>query len=142
MRKIVFIILALGWTGCATVFKGYMSEVEIRSNTPDSLQVYTAEGIQVAAPYKTRDVKSTEAFAEIGRRVAMYDSTTHVIQLRSSKDHLLILKRTDTEQKYVAYAKMSGGWFILDLVCGGFPIIVDAITGNWNYFDNIQYEGK
>jgi hypothetical protein len=147
MRTITFAVLTVMLSGCATVFKGYMSEVEIKTYSSDSLHVYLKEGAEVATSYKLQHVSEVDsgfpmAKAVVTHMVDKIDSTAKIIQLRSNRDQALLLKGGATQQQYMAYAKLGAGWFILDLVCGGVPIIVDAITGNWNYFDNIQYQGK
>jgi hypothetical protein len=147
MRTIAFFVLTVLLSGCATVFKGYMSEVEITTHFSDSLHVYLKEGAEVTTSYKIQRVTEVDSGFPMARSAVKHtvdkiDSTTKIIQLRSNRDQSIVLKGKDSEQQYMAYAKLGAGWFILDLVCGGVPIIVDAITGNWNYFDNIQYQGK
>jgi hypothetical protein len=147
MKIIILVAFTVIFSGCATIFKGYMSDVEIRTPSPDNLHVFLKEGVEVPASYKIQHVSEVDtgfptAQATIMHMVSHIDSTTEIIQLRSNKDQILLIKGKTSQQSYVAYSKLGAGWFILDLVCGGVPIIVDAITGNWNYFDNIKYQGK
>ena len=147
MRTITFVVVAFILSGCATVFKGYLSDVEISTPYPDSLHVYLKEGVQVSASYKILRVSEVDTAYPMARIPVMHwvdrlDPKKEIIQLRSNKDQTLLIKSKTSQQKYVAYAKLGAGWFILDLICGGVPIIVDAVTGNWNYFDDIQYQSQ
>ena len=52
---------------------------------------------------------------------------------------MLIFKSKNSEYRYAAYAKLNGWWFALDLICGGIPAVIDAMTENWNYYDPIIF---
>jgi hypothetical protein len=138
MRIISFIILSSLFMGCASVFQGSMSEVEIK-NAPDSLKVYSADGEAIPTRYKIDEIIN---YHPIHVAVTHYktDSTTQIIQLRSNKDHLLILKTGSIEHRYMAYAKTNPWWLALDVICGVIPAIYDAVTGNWNYYNEIDYK--
>lgn len=60
------------------------------------------------------------------------------ISLRTNKEHVLVLKSGDREKRIMVYPKIGAGWLVVDLITGIFPIFVDAYTGNWNYFDDIN----
>ena len=119
--------------GCASIFEGYMSDVEIK-NAPDSLKVYSSEGMEIRSNYK---IIGTVSHNQIW--VDKTDSTTQIIQLRSNRDHLLILKSGSVEHRHMVYAKVNPWWFILDSF-GILPLIYDAVTGNWNYFNDVEYK--
>jgi hypothetical protein len=59
------------------------------------------------------------------------------VALHSKENHTLLLRYSSIEKRVNIYPKLSIWWFLLDTICGGFPIIVDAMTGNWNYYDDI-----
>jgi len=121
--------------GCASIFQGYMSDVEIK-NAPDSLKIYSSDGMEIQTKYKIIEVQRVIAHRQVS--VDKIDSTTQILQLRSSKDHLLVLKTGFVEHRYMAYAKINPWWFILDSF-GILPIVYDAVTGNWNYFSDIEH---
>ena len=118
--------------GCASIFEGYMSDVEIK-NAPDSLKVYSSDGVEIRSNFKIIGTVSHNQWVD------KTDSTTQIIQLRSNSDHLLILKNGSVEHRYMAYAKVNPWWFILDSF-GILPVVYDAVTGNWNYFNDIEYK--
>ena len=60
------------------------------------------------------------------------------ISLRKNKEHVLVLKSGDREKRIMVYPKIGAGWLVVDLITGIFPIFVDAYTGNWNYFEEIN----
>jgi len=133
MRTICFFLFSFLFMGCASIFEGYMSDVEIK-NAPDSLKVYSSEGMEIRSNYK---IIGTVSHNQIW--VDKTDSTTQIIQLRSNRDHLLILKSGSVEHRHMVYAKVNPWWFILDSF-GILPLIYDAVTGNWNYFNDVEYK--
>ncbi len=135
MRIFLFSLFSFLLTGCASIFEGYMSDVEIK-NVPDGLTVYSADGVKIPARYKMKRVQKYMAQSVITSDAI--DSTTLIIELRSSDNHLLILKDGHEEHRYMAYAKINPWWFILDSFVA-LPLVYDAITGNWNYFNDIEY---
>gem|GEM_PF-873366 len=145
MKVLFIILLTLIFSGCATVFKGYMPEVEIKHSLNDSVSVFIRDGIKIPAPYRfsysEKEVRNDEGYIVLSM-FKQIDSTTQVINLRSNRDQLLVIKGKNSEEKYIAYKKIGAGWLVLDVVLGGFPAIIDAITENWNYFDDIQYMGE
>jgi len=136
MRTLIFVFFVWILSGCATIYKGYMSRVEIR-NAPDSLRVFTSEGVELPVHYWSDRIKKVDEYGT--KYVDQIDSTRRIIELRSNRDHVLILKDAHQERRIATYAKISTGWAILDFLCLGVPVFVDAITGNWNYFESIQY---
>lgn len=60
------------------------------------------------------------------------------IYLRSDRAHTLLLKSGDNEKLVKVYTKIDFWWGVLDFFCGGLPWFVDAYTGAWNHFDDIQ----
>jgi hypothetical protein len=140
MRLVLVAICSLVISGCATVFSGYTSELVIH-NVPDSLRVLTSDGVKLAKSFdQTRLVRIGDRRDGGFHIQEETDSTSCSVQLRSNRDYVLLLQDGNKENRYPAYAKLNGWWFALDLVCGGIPIIVDGITGNWNYYDPIYFK--
>ncbi|WP_297841203.1 hypothetical protein [Ignavibacterium sp.] len=48
------------------------------------------------------------------------------------------MKTGDNEKLVKVYPKIGFWWGVLDFFCGGLPWFVDAYTGAWNHFDDIQ----
>ena len=61
MRKIIIIIISAITisliSGCATVFSGYQADLEI-SNLPDSIKVYTTDGLELPLRYSNTEYKT------------------------------------------------------------------------------------
>ncbi len=139
MRLILSGLFLIAFSGCATVFSGYLDEVNIH-HPPDSLRVFTADGLELPTYYgKTKTVLHAAIGNEEAYAANVVDSTYRTIRLRSNRDYVLLLKSEDGERRVPAYAKLDGWYFTLDLLCGGIPWIVDAMTGSWNYYDTIEY---
>ena len=138
MRNTIFFVISLLFIGCGTVFQGYMSDVPIR-NAPDSLKVYSSDGVEIPTKFIMKKVPFVVS-NNVTSIIEQPDSTTRFIQLRPNKDQILIFKVGSTEHRYIAYTKLSPLWFTLDVLCAGFPVVFDAVTGNWNYFDAIEYK--
>ena len=137
MKPLLPFVCAVVLTGCATVITGYTSRVDLHTS-PDSLSVSTAEGVEL--PRSCERMKSIQVpiNATTSYVSEAIDSSWVTIHLRSNRDHVLIVKKGDRLHRIEVDAKLSGWWFALDLVCGGIPAVVDAITGNWNYFDAVE----
>jgi hypothetical protein len=133
-----FILITL--EGCATVFKGYEDDVTLY-NASRGLRVFTKDSVEI--PLQTTIFNEHRELKEVQSNgiVHYYDTLVVVgeinkVNLRSNTDHLLILKYQDKEKRVHIYPKISTSWFILDLFTGGF--LVDAYTGNWNSFDDVD----
>ena len=120
--------------GCATVFEGYYDTVELK-NAPDSLRVYTNQGIEIPVERTVIKVRSSQF-----ENVREPQPVTR-IKLRSNLDPVLILQHDGQEKKVQAFGKIQAGWFVLDIVLG-VPWIYDALTGNWNSYDPIDASFK
>jgi hypothetical protein len=124
--------------GCATVFKGYEDDV-LLMNAPKGLRIFTKDSVEL--PVQIVLGKGAQTKKAITQGISyLYDSIvvveTRTINLRSNTDHMLILKYQDKEKRLRVFPKISPSWFILDILTGGF--FIDAYTGNWNYFDEIN----
>jgi hypothetical protein len=130
----------LMFTGCATVFKGYEDSV-ILYNAPTKIRVFTKDSIEI--PVHTTYIKGLKPKQQVVAPgiISKYDTSVVVgevknINLRSNTDHLLILRYEGQEKRIYVYPKISTSWFIFDLLTLGFG--VDAYTGNWNCFEDID----
>jgi hypothetical protein len=125
MVKIINIIfLSISIYGCATIIKGYETPVELYL-APDSVQVYTISAVKI--PVK----KYHYTYAGVDR----FDQ---FISLHSKSSHELRLVWRDKEKVVSVYPKLSIGWFVIDLLFGGFPLFIDMYTGAWHHFDDIN----
>lgn len=131
-------IIALFSSGCATVIKGYESEVVIH-NVSDSLQVFTSHGVKLHTEVGILEKKVYSPKSKMAISYFFDDSTKKVISLRSNREHILFLKEGEKEYKLYIYPKLHVGWLALGVILGGLPAVVDGITGNWNDFDDIDF---
>ncbi len=121
--------------GCATVMKGYYSKVELQ-NAPDSLRVFTADGVELP-------VIKTALRVQSGTNSQRWiDKPASLIEIRSKYDPVLVLRYQGQEKRVQAYGKIVGGWLFLSTACGLFPAFVDAFTGSWNSFEPIDASFK
>jgi hypothetical protein len=136
MRYSIIVLCAICLCGCATAFKGYKSNVYIW-NAPSDLRVSTLDGVELPVAYRSERVGMRNA---VTGEMKYYDSlvtNVAVIELYSKEDDILLLRYAGIEKRIKMHPKLCIWWFLLDTICGGFPIIVDATTGNWNYYDDI-----
>jgi hypothetical protein len=130
--------------GCATVFKGYEDTVTLH-HPPKGLRVFTKDGLELTTKttsvHEKQQAKMTYPGSTPGSGEYLIGDTLVVdtimkIGLRSNTEYLLVLKYQDKEKRVYVYPKIGTSWFILDLITGTF--FVDAYTGNWNFFDDID----
>ena len=148
--SLVFSIILL--PGCATVFTGYYNNVELK-DAPDSLRVFTQEGVEI--PVERITISGTSAEYD-----SVYESRPNArIRLRSNLDPVLVLRHGNQEKKVQVFGKIQAGWLLLDAIFGtslvldairgktiraewlfvdAISMIVDAVTGNWNSYDAID----
>ncbi len=133
--------------GCATVFNGYYDDVEL-SNAPDSLRVFTGEGVEIPVKKTAVYVKTLVTIDSVAdnQQIRYYTSrylpqTRYLISLRSNLDPVLVLKHGDQSKKVQVFGTIDAGWFIVDAIFG-LPMLVDALTGNWNSYDPIDASFK
>jgi hypothetical protein len=129
----VFLVACLA-QGCATFFDGYYDTVEL-TNAPDSLRVYTAQGVEIPVKRDSMRAQPRLLFRSPETRLVTR------IQLRSNLDPVLVLRSGEQEKRVQVFGKIQAGWLILDMVLVG-PLVVDAITGNWNSYDPIDASFK
>jgi len=144
---LLFVASFLFLQGCATVFNGYYDDVELR-NGPDSLRVFTAEGVEIPVEKTTIKVGTlVPVDSAVGPRSPRYydylyiPQPLYLIKVRSNLDPVLVLKHGDQVKKVQTFGKIGAGWFVLDAIFG-LPVLVDALTGNWNSYDPIDASFK
>ncbi len=128
---IIVIMVSLIFTNCATIIKGYEDRV-VLANAPDSIKVFTNEGIEIPVISRTNLVETYKG------SYTYRDVTVKEIRLRNNKEYVLHLKYYDKEKIVSLYPKIGFGWAILDFVCGILPSFYDAYTGSWNRFPEID----
>jgi hypothetical protein len=115
---------------CATILGGYEYTIDL-INAPEDIKVFDREDVEIPV-FQRAESNYSQSTREI--------EWTYIkmISLRKNKEHVLILKSGDNEKRITVYPKIGAGWLIVDLVTGIFPVFIDAYTGNWHYFDDIN----
>jgi hypothetical protein len=122
--------------GCATLFKGYEDKVDLIM-ADDSLRVYTIDGAEL----EIKTEQKRFVFFNTQNKESKVDTTTnYFINLRTNDTQTLVLQKGNKKKIIETYPKIGSGWFLLDILTGGLPAIIDMYTGNWNYFENITVE--
>ena len=116
--------------GCATIMRGYEDEVRVQ-NAPIGLRIFTKDSVEIPAIKRTIKVKQT------GFTDKYENKEVQEIHLRKNLAQVLVLKYQGKEKRVYVYPKINTGWFILDALLV-LPLGVDAYTGNWNSFDDID----
>jgi hypothetical protein len=113
LMKILAILLAASTlflsTGCATILKGSHETVDITSD-PSGARVQI-NGIDVGTTPVSAKVDGTE---------------NQLIQVR---------KEGFDSRSMLISSSVGAGWVIVDVICGVWPIVIDAITGDWKSLD-------
>jgi hypothetical protein len=110
------VVLGLLWalSGCATMLTSKQTDVSF-SAQPDGASVYVNGNFMGKTPLQ--------------------------LKLEKNKDYLIEFREEGYQSKTVLLNKgLGAGWIILDVVFGLVPVIVDAITGDWNFLtaDNVK----
>lgn len=110
MKKLfVILLLVISFQGCATLFKGSTDNVNFTSD-PTSASVYVNGMNMGKAPLS--------------------------LELKSNKTYNIEFRLEGHETKNVILNNsIGGGWIVLDVLFGIFPVIIDAATGNWYSLD-------
>lgn len=78
-------------------------------------------------------VESDPAGADVIVDGVRMGKTPTTISLPAEKSYMLeVAKEGYQSSFYTVKKKVGAGWVVLDLVAGGFPFVVDYITGDWN----------
>ena len=111
--KILAILLAASTlflsTSCATILKGSRETVDITSD-PSGARVQI-NGIDVGTTPVSAKVNGTD---------------DQLIQVR---------KEGFDSRSMMIRSTVGAGWVIVDIICGGLPLLIDAITGDWKSLD-------
>ncbi len=96
-------------SGCATVFK---------KNT------------------QSIDVYSTPSGADVYLNGQLVDTTPATIFVNGTVHQTLELRMDGYQSQVVVLTSSVGvGWVVIDVIFGAFPVVIDAVTGNWNSID-------
>lgn len=115
---------------CATILGGYEYTIDL-INAPEDIKVFDRDDVEIPV-FQRAESNYSQATREIEW------AYIKMISLRKNKEHVLILKSGDNEKRITVYPKIGAGWIIVDFVTGIFPVFIDAYTGNWHYFDDIN----
>lgn len=110
------VVLGLFWalSGCATILTSKQTDVRF-SAEPSGASVYVNGSLMGKTPLQ--------------------------LKLEKNKDYVIEFREEGYQSKTVFLNKgLGAGWLILDVVFGLVPVIVDAVTGDWNFLtaDNVK----
>jgi hypothetical protein len=103
------IALFLFLSSCATLLKNKSDDVSFSSD-PAGSEVYANGKLLGTTPVKLR----------------LKTDSTYTIEFK---------KEGHDTKTFLLGNHISGGWIVLDIVCGVIPLAVDAITGDWYSLD-------
>lgn len=117
MKKLITYFLILdfvAFSGCATIFSGSNETINFNSE-PQGARVIINGSEEGKTPLAAR--------------------------LRKGKDYIIeyIKDGYDIKSMRMTYS-VGAGWIVLDILAGCVGLIVDAVTGNWNSFDQKEYK--
>lgn len=105
----VIVGLLLALSGCATLFAEKKPEVSLGSD-PQGAKVYVNGDLVGQTPVK--------------------------IRLAANKDYTIEFRKDAYQTKtYMLGKQVGGGWIVLDILAGFWPIVIDLATGNWYELD-------
>ena len=137
MRIVVLLFTVFSLTSCATLLKGYFSELEVYDE-PRNLEIYDEQNVPLDIEQITYQVKVKAFQDSLNNYVTIRDTVgIKSIRLRSDRDYLLTFKYAGKEKRIMAYKKIGFWWAFFDIMSGVFPIFIDAHTGAWNYYDPV-----
>jgi hypothetical protein len=110
--------------------RGYEDAVKVQ-NAPVGLRVFSKDSVEIPVITTSIRVKQ-KGFDDKYEKKEVQE-----IHLRKNVDQVLVLKYQGKEKRVYVYPKINTGWFILDALLV-LPLGVDAYTGNWNSFDDID----
>jgi len=110
MRKVVVALIAASLlSGCAAIFKGTSSKLDLSSD-PSGTTVYVNGFPRGKTPLK--------------------------LKLESKKTYNIEFKKDGYEPlSYTVTNHVGAGWIILDILAGLVPVVIDAATGAWYDLD-------
>jgi PEGA domain len=110
LSTVVGICILLGTTGCATILKGKYQSIAV-SSEPSDARVTINGNYAGKTPVITRVNGTKEQVVEVSKDG--YSTRTMIVT-----------------------TSVGAGWIVADFLCGVLPMLVDAITGDWNSLDN------
>jgi uncharacterized protein YceK len=110
MKKLIGIVVVIGLllsiSGCASMLKGTKGSVSF-SSEPAGAKVLI-NGFQSGV-------------------------TPCTIEMNSGNSYNVTMKKAGYDDGYyLIVSSFKSGWLFIDVLCGGFPAIFDAVTGSWN----------
>lgn len=113
LPMLLFVLIA---SGCATVFKGSSEKVSFSSDQPGT-KVYVNGQFMGTTPVETK--------------------------LMSKNSYIIEFRKDGYQSKTVMLNNSVGaGWVVLDVILGGFPVVIDAISGDWYRLDRDHVIGN
>lgn len=116
-KFLILLILLFSFTvysGCATIFSGSRDDVKFTSE-PSQAKVL---------------VNGTEK-----------GNTPITVSLKKGKDYeIQIIKDGYQKKNFTLTYSLGIGWLILDIFAGLIGVVVDAVTGNWNVFEDDSFK--
>ena len=116
-KFIILLILLFSfifYSGCATIFSGSREDVK-----------FTSEPSEAKVMVNGSDKGNTPV----------------TVSLKKGKDYeIQIVKDGYQMKKFTVTYSLGIGWLILDIFAGLIGVIVDAVTGNWNLFEEDSYK--
>lgn len=113
MKKLLLMalgLMALGSTGCATLFSQKVQTVSVQSSPSDA-----------------------EVFIDGAPR----GSTPLMLELKPNKSYTVVIKKPGyADQTHVLTNSVGAQWIILDVLAGLVPVVIDASTGAWYELDS------
>lgn len=97
-------------TGCATILKGKYQSLSVMSDPSD---------------------------ARVTINGSLVGKTPVVTRVNGAKEQVIeVAKDGYAKRTMIVTTSVGAGWIIADVLCGVIPLIVDAVTGDWNSLDN------
>lgn len=104
MKKLLPALLLLVALACATLFNDDRDAVTFGSNPTD---------------------------AEVYINGTLRGRTPLTIELQPTEEYEIIFRKDGREQAFELTNHVGAGWVILDILGGIIPIVIDAVTGEW-----------
>jgi len=105
----LLLVLLVAFSACATVLRGDRRPVRFNSE-PEGAEVFI-NGV---------------SFGRTPMLLQMKAGETCVVEFRKEGFHTQIRELR---------SKVKAQWIVLDVICGGIPLVVDAITGAWSEYE-------
>jgi hypothetical protein len=107
LLSIVFLFVS--FIGCATLFNSDRDAVSFNTN-PSQAEVW---------------INGTKR-----------GETPLTLELEPNEEYEVVFRKDGREQAYMLDNHVGAGWVILDVLGGLIPVIIDAVTGDWQELDS------